>query len=247
MILYFSGTGNSKYAAEKVAELIGDEPVSLNALIKAGDSSEIDAGGRLVIATPTYAWRIPNLVRDWIEKTPFVNAGKVWFVMTCGSEIGNADRYNRALCEEKGFEYMGTLQVRMPENYLAMFPVPGEEKCREIIAAADPVIKDGAELIAGGKGFPKPRCNGYDRLMSGPVNKLFYKTAVKPGAFRAEDKCIGCGLCEKLCPTNSIRLEAGRPVWSSGCTHCMACISHCPKEAIEYGNKSKGKPRYHID
>ena len=28
---------------------------------------------------------------------------------------------------------------------------------------------------------------------------------------------------------------------------CMACICYCPKEAIEYGKKSKGKPRYHFE
>lgn len=38
-----------------------------------------------------------------------------------------------------------------------------------------------------------------------------------------------------------------RPVWGKECTHCMACIVKCPKKAIEYGNKSKGKNRYYID
>ena len=33
-------------------------------------------------------------------------------------------------------------------------------------------------------------------------------------------------------------------VWGSDCTHCMACICDCPAEAIEYGKKSVGKPRY---
>ena len=36
-------------------------------------------------------------------------------------------------------------------------------------------------------------------------------------------------------------------VWGKNCTHCMACICYCPKEAIEYGKKSKGKPRYHFE
>ena len=47
-------------------------------------------------------------------------------------------------------------------------------------------------------------------------------------------------------PLNNIRLENGKPVWGKHCTHCMACICYCPKEAIEYGKKSKGKPRYHF-
>ena len=52
---------------------------------------------------------------------------------------------------------------------------------------------------------------------------------------------------QSLRPLNNIRLENGKPVWGKHCTHCMACICYCPKEAIEYGKKSKGKPRYHFE
>jgi len=33
-------------------------------------------------------------------------------------------------------------------------------------------------------------------------------------------------------------------LWKNTCTHCMACISRCPQEAIEYGEHSKGLPRH---
>ena len=59
-----------------------------------------------------------------------------------------------------------------------------------------------------------------------------------------KEKCTGCGLCAKLCPTCTITLHDGHPVWEDNCTHCMACITRCPAEAIEYGKKSLGKPRY---
>ena len=61
------------------------------------------------------------------------------------------------------------------------------------------------------------------------------------------EACIGCGKCVELCPLSNIYLENGKPVWGKNCTHCMACICYCPKEAIEYGRKSKGKPRYHFE
>ena len=47
--------------------------------------------------------------------------------------------------------------------------------------------------------------------------------------------------------TNNITLQTGKPVWGQNCTHCMACICYCPAEAIEYGKKSLGKPRYHFE
>ncbi|WP_366008713.1 4Fe-4S binding protein [uncultured Eubacterium sp.] len=36
-------------------------------------------------------------------------------------------------------------------------------------------------------------------------------------------------------------------IWGNQCTHCMACICYCPTEAIKYGKKSIGKPRYHFE
>ena len=55
MVLYFSGTGNSRHAARRIADALGDGLLNLNARIKAGDTSPVEAGGRLVIVTPTYA------------------------------------------------------------------------------------------------------------------------------------------------------------------------------------------------
>ena len=140
MILYFSGTGNSKYVAKRIADALGDEIVNLNARIKASDTSPVETDERLIIVTPTYAWRIPRVVRDWLLKTELRGAKQVWFVMTCGSEIGNADKYNRELCAEKAISCMGTAQIVMPENFIAMFNAPTVEEARRIVAKAEPFI-----------------------------------------------------------------------------------------------------------
>ena len=59
MIFYFSGTGNSRYIAEKIASVTGEAVVSIGEKIKAGDTAPIVCDGRAVFVTPTYAWRIP--------------------------------------------------------------------------------------------------------------------------------------------------------------------------------------------
>ena len=102
MILYFSGTGNSKYVAQRIADALGDEIVNLNDRIKSSDTSPVETGERLIVVTPTYAWRIPRVVRDWLLKTELRGAKQVWFVMTCGSEIGNANKYNRDVLRAAG-------------------------------------------------------------------------------------------------------------------------------------------------
>ena len=74
MILYFSGTGNSKYIAERLADSLKDTLLCLNSRIQAGDTSALDTGERLVIVTPTYAWRIPRLVQEHLLHTPLHGA-----------------------------------------------------------------------------------------------------------------------------------------------------------------------------
>ena len=247
MILYFSGTGNSNYVAKRIADALGDALVNLNDRIKASDTSSVETGERVIIVTPTYAWRIPRVVRGWLRKTELRGARQAWFVMTCGSEIGNANKYNRDLCAEKAISCMGTAQIVMPENYIAMFSAPQADKARQIVAQAEPSIDRAIAAIQRNQPFAPTRNNLYDRFMSGPVNPIFYKFCVKADAFTVSDTCIGCGQCAKRCPMNNVTLKDGKPVWGKNCTHCMACICYCPKEAIEYGKKSVGQPRYHFE
>ena len=102
MIFYFTGTGNSRYIAKQIAAVTGETIVSINDKIKAGDTAPIETDGRVVFVTPTYAWRIPRIVENWIRAVEFDGADKAWFVMDCGSEVGNAAAYNARLCADKG-------------------------------------------------------------------------------------------------------------------------------------------------
>ena len=247
MVLYFTGTGNSRHIAERIAHALNDTLISLNDRIKSGDITPLAVNGRLVLVMPTYAWRIPRIVRDHLLRTELRGARETWFVMDCGSEIGNAAKYNRALCREKGLVYMGTAQIVMPENFIAMFNAPEAVDARKIVANAVRSIEQAIAAIRAERHFASPRSNLYDRFMSSTVNPLFYLLFVKANAFTVSSACIGCGQCVKNCPTNNIRLASGKPMWGKECTHCMACICYCPTGAIEYGKKSVGKPRYHFE
>ena len=248
MIFCFSGTGNSRYIARRIAEATQDITVDLNHKIKERDYSPLQTGRDIIVVAPTYAWRIPHIVSEWLEKTELSGAERVWFVMDCGSEIGNAAKYNRRLVAQKQLRYMGTAQIIMPENYIAMFNAPQTAEAKKIVEKAEPDIVRTIEAIQAGQEFHAPRNNLYDQAMSGLVNPIFYRVIVKSAAFRAKDTCTTCGQCVKNCPLNNIKLGAdGKPLWGGDCTHCMACICYCPAEAIEYGKKSIGKPRYHFE
>lgn len=276
MIYAFSGTGNSAYVARRIAEVTGYEVRSINDALtgKGLTTSSASPSEPLVFVTPTYAWQMPHVVRDWIERTDFGGRGGVdsrdgsrgaspkgkglgpvrardaglwrdaYFVMTCGGEIGNAPASIARLCKRVGLAYRGCARIVMPDNYIVMFEAPTEEESRRIIADAEPAILEVAERIRRGDDLVPPRSGFMDAVKSGPVNALFNGAYIKSLVPSATDACTACGACVGLCPLENIHLADGRPVWGKTCTHCMACVSGCPQGAVECGKGTRGKRRY---
>lgn len=244
MILYFSGTGNSAYVAHCIGEAIQDEVVNLFERIRKKDMSALTSETPWVIVVPTYAWRMPRIVRDWLKQTPLLGHRSIYVVMTCGGSIGNAQQELRQLMKKKQLHFMGCASVIMPDNYIVMFDTPDQKTSAEMIQQAQPQIKTIIQTIQGHQCFLCPTITIKDRLSSSIINPLLYLAYIHTSKFYATDDCIGCGQCEKNCPLHTIEMKDDRPIWGKECTHCMACIHHCPKQAIEYGNNTKGRNRY---
>lgn len=245
MVIYFSGTGNSRYAAEVIASELDDELQDAGVYIKDGEKPAFTSEKPWVFVSPTYCWQIPRIFAEFIRKTKFSGTREAYFILTCGAEIGNAGAKTAKFCEQKGLLYRGTLEVVMPENYVALFSVPGEDECRDLIENAVCTLKDSVKYIRAGKNFPAVQAGVLDRIKSSKaLNAGFYRFIVKAGKFYATDACISCGKCVKSCVLNNVRLSEGKPKWGDRCTHCMACISVCPTEAVEYGKRTSGKRRY---
>ena len=100
MVLYFSGTGNSRYIAAQIATglcaNVGSEcPHPGCGHLPGADRAGYRAGD------PHLRLAHPPDRRAMVEATPLPQAQRIWFVMDCGSEIGSADHYNRQLAQRK--------------------------------------------------------------------------------------------------------------------------------------------------
>ena len=245
MIVYYSGTGNSRHCAKVLAAALGDEAVDVFHYIKDGIQAELITGKPWVFVSPTYAWQLPRIFVDFLRSSVFEGSKEAYFVMTCGDRIGNAGSRIAPLCSQLGLEYKGVFQVTMPENYLAMFNTPAPEEAAKTIAAAGPRLEEAAGYIRRGENFPPHKVTLMDRFRTGKVNDTFYKQVVKTESFFTSESCISCGKCAAGCILNNITYsEEGRPVWGQNCTHCMACITGCPVRAIDYGPATIERHRY---
>ena len=246
MILYFSATGNCAFAAKRIAQKLGDECVNLLPKLREDDHAALRSEKPWVIVAPVYVAEMPRIVSAWLKATALEGSRDIYFVFTCASEMSCSGYFAKQLAEEKGLRYRGSASVTMPTNYPIFFTVKSNYECRRIVEDAIPVIDKAAEIIALGGVIPEKKPSRAILGCTIPVNELYYKYFVKADGFYATDACIGCGKCTTVCPCANIRLEAGRPVWGDKCTHCMACLSSCPKEAVEYRGKTEGKRRYHF-
>jgi NAD-dependent dihydropyrimidine dehydrogenase PreA subunit len=52
------------------------------------------------------------------------------------------------------------------------------------------------------------------------------------------DKCTGAGECVTVCPVEIFKLQDGKAIAKDvgECIECCACVSSCPKEAIEHSS-----------
>lgn len=227
MILYFSGTGNSKYVAKIIAKENNDDLLSINNLIKNNNKKTISSKKTLVFVCPIHSGRIPPVVENFIKENKFEGNTNSYFITTCFQNSWNSEKYIQKLCNETNLKFQGAKEILMPQNYIMMYPILDKESANKIVENITPEIYKIAQEIKNNRklNMNKPSFKG--KMMSSVVNPIFYSMIVKAKYFYATDKCTSCRKCVELCPMNNIKISDGKPQWGDNCIHCTACINRC--------------------
>ncbi len=241
MIYYFSGTGNSQYVAEKLAEYTKDTAFFIPQVFGQMQSDiTVTEGETIGVVFPVYAWAPPAVVMEFLSHVHVDKKAFAYAVCTCGDEAGKAmDELHRL------FPFTSAYSITMPNNYIPMFDTDEPELEREKINVATQRLPKIASEIAAHRAVFDVHEGPEASFKTVVVNPLFSLFAMRTSKFAVDDTCIGCGECERGCAFHVIKLAGRKPVWQEGkCAMCMSCIMHCPKRAIQYGSGTKNRGRY---
>ncbi|MDE6338864.1 MAG: EFR1 family ferrodoxin [Muribaculaceae bacterium] len=251
MIYYFSGTGNSRYSAEYLGNLLEDRVENICKI----SASEIKLLNERWIGFvfPVYSWGVPPIVEKFISdlsqsSVDYLSQDKVpiWMVATCGDDTGYTHKMLDKILGRRNLKLKGIWNVIMPNIYVLLpgFDVDSDavriKKIREIDKSLDVI----AGKILRNEWEVSIKTGSFPWLKTAVVYPLFMKWGININKWHVTDKCTGCGLCAKACPVNNITIQEGRPIWGSNCLSCVSCYHECPHHAVEYGKITKLKGQY---
>lgn len=253
MILYFSATGNSYAVAKIIAEATGDELFDMGAAYREGRFEvPVDQGGTLGFVFPTHRWSTPPLVDEFVRRMQFVTSDGAAFapdycfsVETYGAIPGTESRFFAQMLQKyQGIHVDSAFSVNSVENCLYLFNSPEPGEAAKKAAEADESARQIAKRVAAHEVGAQATVKALGAFLAKFTGREGKRRSVKPFHVDAE-KCIGCGTCAKVCPTNTIQMVSGLPVWSgTECTECLACLHRCPQDASQYGKSTVGRRRY---
>lgn len=258
-IFYFSGTGNTWFVANTLAELLNHEGAEANAYsIEKIDTEQtqllIDASDKIVIGYPIYGSTSPRLMQEFLDNlpTPKKPTGVSVFTTVALYSGDGTILYRKHLKQlgytfENGMEFILSNNLNIP-GFPDVLHVGDQRKIDKRNAkAANKTIKLRDALLTGNNVVNYDRVFGH---LNGALQRKYVHDFIKKmnDTFLVKhDKCIKCMRCVKMCPAQNISFTDEKIVFHDQCMGCMRCYHFCPTGAINITEKSvdtKKWPRY---
>lgn len=241
-IFYFSATGNSLYVAKRLKGKLKDcELVSIS---KAYNEGEFEYNcEKAIIIFPLHSFGLPIIVDKFVSKLILNKNTYIFVVQVTGG--GSSNNSFIKINELLGFDnpkLSNSIEIKYISNYIRAGRNATLKRAQESLNNNEEkiekiIIKIQEKQIA-------KISRGKNLVYSYFYNIWIYKYKNRDKGFNVNDDCIGCKVCEKICPVNNIKINDIKPFWNGNCIDCMACINNCPRNAINIGKSTIKKGRY---
>jgi Flavodoxins len=240
ILYYFSGTGNTKWVADRFKDEFGLNNIDLK-LINIESLEEVNMKGYdfVIIGSSIYGKMQPKIVDNFLNILPSAKKSiKAIIYSTQGAKSSSATSVISKMLDMKGFRVVIQSSIKMPNNYYFISgEKPNVDEQKEMLKNAEIKVKNLTSYFLENRESKEKIF--FPRLILGKISaRAFRKVLPKLSRnITAAEDCIKCGLCLRNCPQNNITFENGHAVFHSKCMMCLRCIHICPKNAIRYKGK----------
>jgi ferredoxin len=245
-IVYFTGTGNSLAIARLLAARLPQTTIiSVNEMLQQSlFTLETDTCGFIF---PVYCQDTPEIVRRLVRRIQFPKNSHIFAVATHNGDPGYSHFTIDKILTKKGQRLKAGFAILMPGNSITPSDsTNSDDETQRRLQAAASSVDEIADCVIRRADIPYAGSASLRKRLKGIRNMFRHKVIFKvPQKFWATGACNLCGLCVRICPENNIRVDSNQPIWGKHCQMCLACIHWCPQRAIQNGQGTVNRKRYH--
>ncbi len=249
-IYYFSATGNSLHAAKELQRRI-PEMVLIPIASLLNEDVIVTDGETIGFVFPIHGMTIPIPIKKFLKKLDLKSTKYIFALATRAGTKCFAFSKIDDLLKKKGKSLDSYFIVNMASNNPKLkewHPATKEE-----ITKLESIVQDRLDSIQKViTNKEKYRVTDTDYIgfpFIYPLNYLleclvlFGMTYAEfdglKDYFYADSKCVGCGICEKVCLSKKITMRDKKPVWQKNvkCYMCYTCLNYCPTQSVQIKSK----------
>ncbi|MBO6040897.1 MAG: EFR1 family ferrodoxin, partial [Oscillospiraceae bacterium] len=188
MIFYFTGTGNSLYAAKALAH-DGEALISMiDAAREKAFRYTLYDNEALGFVFPVYFYTVSDPVLEFVRNLTVENASFVYAVIPCGAGIGPAGGFLKSELKKRGLALQRVDALIVPDGALIFYERGHPEKMQAQLQAST------MEIVSFRRAIERREANKISgSATAGKLGLAAYHACMSTRKFYADDKCIHCG------------------------------------------------------